>query len=432
MTPGHGVPLNNVAPAYAVVDVIGMEKGLAGVDDRAFARVGGGMHQWVLIALIIVAFGYMIFFYSPASPPGGAQSNLSSISSPSFPVASSPANNSFGLAGSSNGSLLTNFEYIDGLNSDLNLFDSWTVLNYIFANLPDRVVVYPTENYFYFRFTAHGYNVKGSFSLFAKDRDTGHFGMGYIVYDENPALELGSERIGNGAEYTDANGVFVKKISDFEYDVTVENKTVKFILNDVGLAPPHSFGLLPEEKYIGTTFDESGLNFFLLYNQKTNRVYWVLDEDVFVPEQFHQYLPEKKLIRGNRTDLVFFHDVENKRKLLVGAKGENVLANNWYDGPFDQMPDNYVKTGKINYDDVVRAYYATGRVDEYLGYTDNPGARIAVAPYTVYFSPDDFSFIGNCMVADKNMPDLGEKYACMTVQQYNVPYDRMQQFLPVE
>ncbi len=396
--------------------------------------------QWIGILGVIVAFALAIFVLplfpvAPASPiapssisPASSSPSSTSISSPASVI--SPAAESFGLSGSSNGSLLTNFEYIDGLYSDLNLFDSWEVLNFIFANLPERVVVYPTENYFYFRFTANGYNVKGSFSLFAKDRDQGNFGMGYIVYDENPGIELGGSRIGSGAEYTDANGVFVRKISDFEYAITVGEKTVTFILNDVGVVPPKSFSLLPEEKYIATAFDESGLKFFLLYNSLTNSVYWVLDEDGFVPEKFHQYLPEKKLVRGDRTDLVFFFDKENNRKLLVGAKGENVLANNWYDGPFDQMPDNYVKTGKINYSDVVRAYYADGRVDEYLGYVDSPGTRIAVAPYTVYFDANYFVFAGDCQTAFAS--NMGSLYSCLTRQQYSVPQDRLQQFLPVD
>lgn len=382
-----------------------MEKGLAGIDYKK-NNPSNEWAQWVILLLVVLGFAYFIFWY---------EDNTSS------PLPNSSGNDSFGLAGSSNGALLTNFEYIDGLHSDLNLYDSWDVLNYVFSNLPERVVVYPSENYFYFRFTANGYNVKGSFALFARDRDEGKFGMGYIVYDENPEAKYETGRIGNGAEYSDANGVFVQKITDFEYDVTVQDKKVKFILNDVGVAPPQKAILLPEEKYIATSFDESGLKFFLIYNQTQNKVYWVLNEDGFVPEQFHNYLPSSQLVRGDRTDLVFFNDVNHSRKILIGAKGENVLANNWYDGPFDQLPDNYVKTGQINYDDIIRAYYAEGRVDQYLGYYEQEGARIAVAPYTVYFDRNYFDFVSECM---RLYPaDSGLLYACITVQQYRVPDD---------
>lgn len=405
-----------------------MEKGLSEINrsyEKDTANSSLPLH-WILPLLIIAVFAFLIFGLNPAPAttnstlPAGIDSSLQRTTAP--PVQNStlsPANNTFGLAGTSNGSLLTNFEYIDGLNSDLNLYNSWEVLNYIFANLPDKVVVYPTENYFYFRFTANGYTVKGSFSLFAQDRDEGHFGMGYIVYDENPKVEYDSGRIGAGAEYTDANGVFVKKITDMEYDITVENKTVKFILNDVGVTPPQKAQLLPEESYIGTTYDESGLRFFLIYNAAMNKVYWLLDEDVFVPEQLKSYLPQYNLVRGDRTDLVFYNDKNTSRKILIGAKGENVLANNWYDGPFDQMPDNYVKRGLIDYNAVIKAYYSEGRVDEYLGYIGQEGTRIAVAPYTVYFDDSYFDFVGQC-IADAN-GFQSRLYACITVQQYNVP-----------
>lgn len=374
------------------------------------------LSDWVILGVIILAFVYFIFIYSPTSLPPNSNSN---VQPPIQPSIISPANETFGLGGNARGSMLTNHEFIEGLYSDLNLSDSNAMFRFVFNSLPEKVVVYPTENYFYFRFTGSGHTVKGSFSLFAKDRDDGNFGFGYIAFDEFPALEYNTGRVGGGNQYNANDGVLVKKVSDFEYDITLENKTVKFILNDVGVAPPKKAILSPEEQYIGTSFDESGLKFFLVYNTAMNNVYWVLNEDEFVPEQFQAYLPELSLVRGDRTDFVFYDDQNHSRKILIGAKGENVLANNWYDGPFDQMPDNYVKTGKINYDAVVRAYYASGRVDEYLGYIDNPGTRIAVAPYTVYFDENYFDFVRKC--GAENAASSPRFLACIAVQQYNVP-----------
>ena len=385
-----------------------------------------------LIAVaIILLFAFFIFFYAPA--PSVPASNISPGTNPlydptnpysnSLTTASapfSPDNSTFGISGTAKGSLLTNAAFIDGLySSDVNLGDPKAVLKFVLDSLPDKVVVYPTENYFYFRFTAQGQNVKGSLSFFAHNRDEGYVGIGYIVFNEFPDTTYDNGRLGGGAEFNDANGVVVKKISDFDYTVTLGDRTVEFILNDVGLVPPQKAQLLPSEQYVGTSFDESGLKFVLIYNRVANRVYWVLNEDGVVAEEFKSYLPEKHLVKGYRTHFVLYDDANHSRKILVGAKGENVLANNWYDGPFDQMPDNYVKIGKIDYDAVMRAYYAEGRVNQYLGYYTNEGTRIAVAPYTVYFDASYFDFIGEC--EDNQGSNLDAFYACITVQQYNLP-----------
>src|SRR3989344_8074044 len=243
------------------------------------------------------------------------------------------------------GHINTNQDFIEGLYTSLDLNDTISVFRYVFTRLDDEVTVYPTENYFYYNFVAEGVHFRGTFTLFADNRDEGVFGFSYIEYDPDPSVPDEEPRIGGSKHFKAEDGVIVKKIHDFLYSVTFEGKTIKFYLNNVGLNPPQQAQLLPEETYVGTIFDESGLKFFLIFNNETQRLYHILDEDAFVPEQW-RVLNEGVLI-GKRTDFAFYNDSINKRKILVGTKGENVLKNNWYDGPFDQMPDNYVYTGQI-------------------------------------------------------------------------------------
>jgi hypothetical protein len=47
----------------------------------------------------------------------------------------------------------------------LDIKDAMAVLDVIFGSLPQRVKVYPTENYFYFRFVHNGLQYAGNFRL---------------------------------------------------------------------------------------------------------------------------------------------------------------------------------------------------------------------------------------------------------------------------
>lgn len=49
---------------------------------------------------------------------------------------------------------------------------------------------------------------------------------------------------------------------------------------------PERIGLLKDEIFIGHTFDESGLKFFLVFKQKSNHFYWLLDDEEAMPESF--------------------------------------------------------------------------------------------------------------------------------------------------
>jgi len=315
--------------------------------------------------------------------------------------------------------LATNDGFIKGIYNTLDLNDSKEVFRYVFSRLDNEVVIYPTENYYYFIFPSQGKMVWGSISLDVEERDAGILDIGYIEkIDKSRERETNFQPAGGWGKYSAKDGVVIKKINTFNYSVTFEGKTVIFRLNDVGLAPPKKAQLTTDEIFVGPSFDESGLQFFLIFNKAENHLYWILNEDGFVPESFRSYADD--LVIGDRTEFAFYLDKKYNRKILVGAEGLNVLENNWYDGPFDQMPDNYVSTGQIEVKKYIEASYpeVMGRIDKYGNYLDEEGVRVPVAPYLVYFSKQDLiSLIESCKSSSSAF------YSCLTEQTFYIPED---------
>lgn len=335
-----------------------------------------------------------------------------------------------------NSPIILNQDFIEGLyKTELNLTNDKEVFSFVFNSLDKEVTVYPTENFFYFIFPYKGRIIGGSIGLHADNRDDGVLGFGYGEQREDSSdleglFSFTKDRAGGGGQYTEKDGVIVKKINDFKYQVNFEGKSVIFNLNDIGYNPPKKAKLEKEEVFVGPVFDDSGLKFFLIFNKEVPHLYFILNEDYFVPEQFEKYSNYKDLLIGRRTKFVFYNDTENNRKILVGVKGENVLQNNWYDGPFDHMPDNYIKTGKIpDYQKYLEASYfgVKGRIDKYGRYIYENGTRIAVGPYYVYFSERDFEFIDYYC---KNFKTKSEFYNCITTQVFDVPKEIEKKIYP--
>ena len=61
--------------------------------------------------------------------------------------------------------------------------DPMAVLAYVLASLPERVTVYPTENYYYFKFVHAGVPIAGNLRLDPRDRDKGKVYFAY--YEDN-------------------------------------------------------------------------------------------------------------------------------------------------------------------------------------------------------------------------------------------------------
>ena len=275
--------------------------------------------------------------------------------------------------------------WVEGLSSDaVDLFDIDAVFWHVFSSLQPEITVYPSENYFYFSFYMGGKQIWGNIRLPAGRRDRGVLSFGYFEFKESPFNT--PERMTRSKFFTQADGVSIQKIDDFTYMVHYNGRSVKFNFHKLRQDPPQSFPLGPDEVYIERTFDESGYQFFLLFNTKTNYFFWVLNEEE--PLMDNLITLEDDLLVGRKSGFAFWVDeAHDNRKVLLAIRGQSAIRNDYYDGPFDQLADNYVDVTNVS-DYMVRAAPSLkDRIDKYGYYTnrDRP-SRVSISPYYVYFS----------------------------------------------
>ncbi len=275
----------------------------------------------------------------------------------------------------SNNYLLFNQKFIEAINNNLDYTNPKAIFGFIFYNLDNEVVVYPSENYYYFEFLSNGKGFHGSIGLFADIIDEGKVMFGYAERQiENHTQENIYTIYLNKSD--DLN---VEKVDNFKYKISYNGKTVTFNFNKLYVTKPSALELHNPEKFVAPVFDESGLKFSLIYNKEINRFYWILEENSIVSMSNTSEI----ILIDRRTQFVFYN--ETGRKILIGVNKNNILANNWYDGPFDQIPYNYVKLGQLEIKQYIDLVYPNTKdqIDKYgkINGTDN---RIAIASYTHY------------------------------------------------
>ena len=283
--------------------------------------------------------------------------------------------------------VLTNEQYISGLRSKLDLADPKVVFEAVFFSLDSVVVVYPTENYYYFECVVNGRHLKGNIGLFATDIDSGIINFAYE--DKGAFHKIGGVAIEMAVKLSNADGVGIRRLDDFQFLISFHGKYVLFKCYDPGLTRPLKSHLAPNEEYVCTTLDESGIKFALLFDKVHKHLFWILDQDDDVPEIFIPYT--ESLFIGARTEFVFLVDTMLNRKVLIGVKKENIEENNWFDGPFDQLPDNYIRNGQLNLRGYLEACFPKlkGNIDQFGNYLDERGSRVAISSYLFYKTRKD-------------------------------------------
>ena len=214
------------------------------------------------------------------------------------------------------------------------------VFAYVLGSLPERVKVYPTENHYYFSFDLNGIRYAGNIKIDARLRAEGKVVFSY--YEDRAAWLKDTD--GTALVLGASQGVTVEKVEPLAYRVSYGKKSVVFALNDLSQVKPPAAALAPNDQFIGPVFDESGIRFFLVFNAKLKLFHYILDEtvkpaDVFVPAP----VGDGRILIGKRTGFAVYRDQRRDRKILIGVYRDNVLANNYLDGPFDQMPDNFIE-----------------------------------------------------------------------------------------
>ncbi|MEO1130316.1 MAG: hypothetical protein AAFX05_11515 [Planctomycetota bacterium] len=206
------------------------------------------------------------------------------------------------------------------------LDDPEAVLHYVLKWAPPLATVYPTECFYYYRFRdLDGQWVWGNLRI--ADAPGGVIGISYF----HPGSPDFTHR-----EFTAEDGVEITSVGNRRYRVEGAGRAVTFVLPEVITRPPASFGTTTDEHYVGRIVDESAIRLHLLFNTATNSFYMALDESAGIADTLEEV--EEGLLLGKRSGFVYYDDEELDRRLLLGVHFENVVANNYFDGPADQVP----------------------------------------------------------------------------------------------
>jgi len=290
--------------------------------------------------------------------------------------------------------LQTNEAYVAGATTrsqTLAIDDPMAVFTYVLGSLPERVKVYPTENHYYFAFDLNGIRYAGNIKIDAHLRTQGQVVFSYYE-DRAPWLE---DTEGTGLALGPSRGVTVAQVEPLAYRITYGNKSVVFALNDLSQVKPPAAALAPGDQFIGPVFDESALRFFLVFNSKLKLFHYILDETVKPADEFVPApVGDGRILIGKRTGFAVYRDQRRDRKILIGVYHDNVVANNYLDGPFDQMPDNFIEGDSYRQAILAVEPDLKGKITRYGSLAD--GARVAVAPYMEYRSPKDLAVFDRC------------------------------------
>jgi hypothetical protein len=290
----------------------------------------------------------------------------------------------------------------------LAVSDPLAVFAFVFASLAERVKVYPTENYYYFSFVHAGVPYDGNIRLDASDRDQGkvHFAYAETMTDwggETPLKYLLLDA---------AQGLAVEKLERLVYRLTFRGKGVIFALNDLSDVKPPA--LASDEKFVGPIFDESGIRFFLVFNAKLKIFHYVLDETVTVADEIVPARRTDRILIGKRTGFAFYRDHKLDRKILIGVFEGNSRLNTYFDGPFDQLPDNFIEGDTFR--DMLLAVEPglKGQIDRFGGSPDG-SQRYMIAPYFYYARESDLTAFHTCATSKAVAPDA--YYNCFVIDE---------------
>jgi len=316
--------------------------------------------------------------------------------------------------------VMTNEHYVDDVRSNhVDLENVGAVWQLVFSQLPSEVYVHPTENYYYFTFYAAGREVWGNIRLGVQDRQENKITFAYFCMLNRLELPLDFNVCTKSSVLSINDGVDVRKIDSLTYSVTYQEKKVIFRLNNIPQSIPDNMQLREGEEFVFRTFDESGFQFALVFDGHNPAFRFILDETAPLPDVLQSI--DDKLMMGLRSGFAFYLDKELDRKVLVGVDMGNVAVNNYYDGPFDQLADNFIIDDRFK-SYLLRAYDSleANKINNQgvsLGDDGKPGTgRIALHPLLMYNSLQHLQeYVAGC----RKETSERQVVACLTKDEIN-------------
>ena len=289
--------------------------------------------------------------------------------------------------------LHTEQEYIEEISRPtvLAVDDPMAVFAFVLDSLPDRVKVYPTENYYYFSFFQGGVRYAGNIRIEPNDNggQTVHFTYFEDATEWHEDVKLTHIVLDASREVT------VERLERFLYRISYKGKSVEFALNDLSDVTPPASVMAAGETYLGPIFDESGIRFFLVYNAMLRDFHYILDETKPVSDVFVASPRTDRILIGKRTGFAFYRDHHLDRKILIGVYEANMRLNTYFDGPFDQLPDNFIKGEALRKAILEVQPGLKGRIDRF---GSDPGGevRFMIDPYLPYRKIDELYAYDRC------------------------------------
>jgi hypothetical protein len=268
--------------------------------------------------------------------------------------------------------------------------DPTQVLPQLLAQIGPEADIYPSENYYYFSFNEAGSLFSGSLRLASDRRDDGI--VDYVCYETyRPWLPTGGE-VRVEQHLSAADGVTVSKLSANAYHIEYDGIKTRFTLakldHESAGAP-----LLPGDHRVGRSHDESGTVFELVFSDKLNDFYFLLDPQNSPPDDLARTAPNTFVSR--RTGFAYFKAPDSKRYVLVGVNRQETLVNSVFDGPFDHLPENdYADIGFWDY--VYKAYPDMVGNHTPGGTVGKDGMIFSIRPYRLYDHANDLRFVEAC------------------------------------
>jgi hypothetical protein len=311
--------------------------------------------------------------------------------------------------------LETNQAYVEEVRRPMALAitDPTAVFAFVFTALPDRVMVYPTENYYYFSFLHEGVRFAGNIRI--EPQDSGGQTVHFTYYEDTS--EWREDTPDNHIILDGSRGVTTAKIGRFLYRISYNGKSVLFALNDLSQVKPTSNAIGSDERFIGPIFDESGIRFFLIFNPRLKIFHYVLDEAETAGDQFFSPKGSDRILIGKRTGFAYYRDHHLDRKILIGAHETNMRVNNYFDGPFDQLPDNFIE-GETLREAILQVQPNLKHKIDRFGSDPTGEVRFTIDPYLPYRQIKDLYSIDRCA---RSKLHASTYYACFSRELEGLP-----------
>ncbi len=256
--------------------------------------------------------------------------------------------------------------------------DPHAIAEFVLRHTPPDLTVYPSERYFYYRFPLGARLVSGNLRFV--DIDKGIIHIGYFDDYNRQDMRIGTIVDGDNAEVDfDAD----RDLATLRFRGLERTFTLDRSWDDRSEAP----NLLEHERLISGVLDESGFYLWLVYNENENALYYLLNEHKVVPDRL-TLLQESgpRLLLGTQSRFVFYEDQPTQRRILVSIYEPSSVANDYYDGAFDQVPPD-LPIRKI-LESVYPYVTERGGIDEHGNFVGVQHQRVAISPYQQYTQLD--------------------------------------------